>query len=356
MDILGLRDLPGKAGGGPDNPPKPRESPRASAPARQETLPRRFGDYLLTSWIGEDCLGRVYRALSLAEKVEFVRLRMLDSPELSRSALRDAALRRKAEPPPPPSRYRVRGEQLGLAGGVPYLAWNEVHGWTLDSLLAECRRVGNRLPLEHVVLIANGITLALDGGGPHGLVWPGFVSIANDGQVRLAGFGLTEAILPSHDQPRLSASLAPYLAPEARKERILGRNADVYSVAVVLLELLTGWRTPFPGLGKGVGGGEEFPHALGRLLQMSLANSRSRLATIGDFRRELGKLMVAENYRPSSFDFSRYLTNVSKGEKARRNRALAAETGIDSLHPPFIELDEAEIDTVLQKFWGRIEG
>lgn len=329
------------------------EEKKAASSARSETLPRRFGDYLLTSRLGEDCLGRVYRALSFAEKGEFVRLRVLSSPELSREALREAARKREPEAP---SRHRVRGERVGAVDGLPYIAWNEVHGWTLDALLSECRRVGTRLPLENTLLVANGITLALDGARPHGLVWPGFVSIEDDGQVRLAGSGLAAAILPSLDRPRLATSLAPYIAPEAREERVIGRNADVYSVAVIVLELLTGWRTPFPGLGKGLGAGEEFPHELGRLLQVSLAKSRSRLPSVGDFRRELGKLMVSENYRPSSFDFSRYLTNISRGEKARRNRALAAETGGEPDHLAFPVLDEVEIDTVLQKFWGRIEG
>ena len=134
---------------------------------------------------------------------------------------------------------------------------------------------------------------------------------------------------------------------------MLSRNADVYSAAVIVLELLTDWRTPFPGLGKGVGAA--LPHALGRILRVSLAKSRSRLATVGDLRRELGKLVVSESYRLSSFDFSRYLASIWKAEKSRRSRACAAakEPGPDLF--AFPALDEAEIDVALQRFWGQIK-
>lgn len=346
MDVLGLRDAVRRDESGRTG----RGNPRAAALSPAETLPRRFGEFLLTTRLNEDCLGQVYRALSLADKGEFVRLRILDSHELSRGAIAEAAGKRREAEPGQPSRHRVRDERMGVIGGIPYLAWNEVHGWTLDSLLAECRRVGARLPLEHVLLIANGITIALDAPTPHGLVWPGFVSIGDDGEVRLGGFGLAEAVLPSLSEKALFVSLSPYLAPEVYEEGLVSRNADVYSVALIILELLTDWRTPFPGLGKGVGAGDGFPHALGRLLQVSLAKSRSRLESVGDLRRELGKLVVSGHYRLSSFDFSRYLANITKAEKVRRGRA-GAKAG-EALPEP---IDETEIDTALQRFWGQIK-
>ena len=55
-----------------------------------ETLPRQFGNYLLTAALGQDALGRVYRALRREGDRGFTRLRILETPELSNDALLDA--------------------------------------------------------------------------------------------------------------------------------------------------------------------------------------------------------------------------------------------------------------------------
>jgi len=55
-----------------------------------ESLPRRFGPYLLTVPLGEDALGRVYRAIRLSGERTFVRLRILEGPEISEDPVLDA--------------------------------------------------------------------------------------------------------------------------------------------------------------------------------------------------------------------------------------------------------------------------
>lgn len=338
--------------------------PQAGFTDPREGLPRRFGDYLLTSRLGEDGLGRVYRALCLSEGGEFVRLRIFPPDELAAEPLQRAAERYRESNPRRPSPYRARGERVGAVLDTAFLSWNETSGWTLDSLLGDMRRRGRRLPLQNILLIADGITKALDSGGPHGLVWPGFVSISEDGEVRLGGFGLSEGVLPSLDGKALSETLSPYLAPEVLEEKRTGKNGDVYSVGVILLELLTGFRIPFPGLGRGMGAEDLFPHELGRLLAVALSKPRSRFSSIADLRRELGEFVVSGGYFPSSFHFSRNLNDFFRPRDARSKTSperteAAPETrasgGLPHEIPSFPLLDEAEIEAVLQRFWARIQ-
>src|SRR5262249_2290165 len=57
-------------------------------PNRTEKLPRRFGEFLLTSRLDEDALGAVYRGLALGgEEQEFVQVRLFNSPELAWTSL-----------------------------------------------------------------------------------------------------------------------------------------------------------------------------------------------------------------------------------------------------------------------------
>ncbi|MFN2387283.1 MAG: hypothetical protein ABR576_13530 [Thermoanaerobaculia bacterium] len=356
MGILGLGETWRRSR--PVEPPVAKAPP---APAREsEKLPRRFGDFLLTSRVGSDALGHVYRGLTLGETGDFVRVRLLDAPGLSREQLAETI--RTA---PPPLRrtpaQRPRGERLGLARGTAFLSWNEMHGWTLDALFRDLRRRGRRLPVEHVLLIIDGLAKALESGGPHGLVWPGFVSITRDGEARLGGFGLAPAILPALDAGNLSAALSPYMAPEALEERTASADGDVYSLAAIAIEALTDHPTPFAGLGRGAGADRLFPHDLARLLRTATGPRRQRFATPGDFRRELGQFMVGSGHLPSSFHFSRFLRDLDlprETASGARRTGTPAATEEDTAMPdvPVVPvLEEAEIESVLQKFWGQID-
>lgn len=343
---------------------RPMDAPVAKAPATTaddpEKLPRRFGEFLLTSHVGSDALGHVYRGLTLGETGDFVRVRLLDSPELGRERLAETV--RGAPPPPLRMPARPHGERLGLARGTAFLAWTEMHGWTLDALLRDLRRRGRRLPVEHVLLIIDGLAKALEAGGPHGLVWPGFVSISRDGEARLGGFGLAPAILPAMDGRSLSAALSPYLSPETMQERTASADGDVYSLAAIALEALTDSPAPFVGLGRGAGADRLFPHELARLLRTAMSRRRQRFATPGDFRRELGQFLVESGHLPSSFHFSRFLRDLdlprAAAGTATASRSDPPRDSGDSTMPdvPLVPvLEEAEIESVLQKFWAQID-
>ena len=192
-----------------------------------ETLPRPLGNYLLTAALGEDALGHEYRALRTGEGGGFVRFRALDAPELSEDAVLDA-IEENGEVHQFLKNPAVgRGVDMDAADGIPYIAWNEANGRTLKNLLLKCRNPPRKIPVEHALLIAEKIATALDHAYNttidgdrtlHGLVWPGFVAISDDGEIRLVGFGLAPGVLPALARPRLTREIANYLAPEERDQ------------------------------------------------------------------------------------------------------------------------------------------
>ena len=304
-----------------------------------DTLPRAFGDYVLTAALGEDALGREYRALPSSGEPGFLRLRILDSPELSADALIDAIESNGEVHSFLKNPAVARAVHMDAAEGIPYLVWSEPNGRTLAALLAKCRTPPRKIPVEHALLIVEKVATALDHAYNttidgdrtlHGLVWPGFIGISDDGEIRLSGFGLAPGVLGSLSRPRLAREIAPYLAPEEKAQARVGRNSDVYSVGVILLELLTGQPPASTDPLAVLRGSSESPPVpllpeLQAVLRLTLGPEETRYASPGDLRRELGKLLFSGPYSPSTFNLAYFLNDLFRDEIEAETRARNRE-------------------------------
>jgi protein TonB len=301
-----------------------------------ESFPRPFGRYLLTAPLGEDALGRVYRALRASGESGFFRLRILESPELSRDALLDAIQENGETHAFLQNIAIARGVDMDAVEGVPFVAWLEESGRTLDVLLEACRRTATEIPVEHSLLICEKIAAALDHAYNtmidgdrtlHGLVWPGFVSVADEGEIRLSGFGLAPGVLPSLHRPRVASAVTPYIAPEERATEKVGRNSDVYSVGVILLELLTGAAPQSDPLSllRDAAKPRALAPELAHVIRTALSPAEGRYGSSGDLRRELGRLLFSGSYSPSTFNLAYFLNDLFREEIEREVRSRARE-------------------------------
>ncbi len=131
--------------------------------------------------------------------------------------------------------------------GLPYLVMEYVRGQTLRDVLA--RR--GRLPLAEAVAVAESLLSAVAAAHRAGLVHrdvkPENVLIGEDNTVKVADFGLAQAVEASTEDPdgQLMATVA-YVAPELVTDGRADPRSDVYSAGIVLFEMLTG-RVPYTG-------------------------------------------------------------------------------------------------------------
>ena len=106
--------------------------------------PRHLGARLLVAPLGEDCLGSVYRALHANDERRFVRLRVLQSPELSPAAVFSAVARHGHRVTRLSHKAIVQNAELAIEDGTPFVCWYESAGWTLDIVLSKLRAAATR--------------------------------------------------------------------------------------------------------------------------------------------------------------------------------------------------------------------
>jgi serine/threonine-protein kinase len=135
----------------------------------------------------------------------------------------------------------------GEDGGVAFIVMELVHGDTLRQLID---REGG-LPVARAADIAYQVADALAVAHARGLVHrdvkPGNVLVQPDGRVKVTDFGIAKAADSGGEEltrTGMVVGTARYLAPEQVDGRAIDERVDVYSLGLVLYEMLCG-RAPF---------------------------------------------------------------------------------------------------------------
>jgi len=143
---------------------------------------------------------------------------------------------------------------LGRHGDAYFIAMDYVAGATLRALLDRLRAAGERLPVGISVEVAHRVADALDyahrerdaRGRPlrlvHRDVSPANVLLGFDGAVHLIDFGIAQAAISTRAPDAVLRGKFGYMSPEQVRGLPVDRRADVFSLGVVLHEMLAGER------------------------------------------------------------------------------------------------------------------
>ncbi|MFI1918764.1 Stk1 family PASTA domain-containing Ser/Thr kinase [Nocardia sp. NPDC020380] len=135
----------------------------------------------------------------------------------------------------------------GVDGEHPFLIMELVEGGTLRELLRE----RGPMPPHAVRAVAEPVLYAIGVAHANGLVHrdikPENVLISDNGDVKIADFGLVRAVAEAKiTSDSVILGTAAYLSPEQVTSGHADARSDVYSAGVLIFEMLTG-RTPFTG-------------------------------------------------------------------------------------------------------------
>jgi eukaryotic-like serine/threonine-protein kinase len=217
-----------------------------------------FGRYLLVERVAIGGMAEVFAAVARDDgpgrlyAVKRILPTLAEDRELVRMFLDEARLVVQLDHP-----GIVPVHDLGKQLGGYYIAMDYVAGRDLRAVADRFRRRGERLPVEVSAQVAARIADALDhahrGRGADGCalrvvhrdVSPANVLVGFDGGVRIIDFGIAQG---SHRPPPPVGAAAElrgkfgYMSPELVRGLPVDRRSDVFSLGVVLHELLTGER------------------------------------------------------------------------------------------------------------------
>ena len=277
----------------------------AHQPATQESLqtPRKIGRYEVKKILGRGAFGEVYQAhdgqLDRLVAIKVPRMSRLKSSAALQTYLNEARALAKMDHPAIIPIYDV-----GTTSEYPcYVVSKLVEGTDLQVL-----QQAETVPVEQVVKIVSRIADALHYAHKKGLVHrdvkPANILVDQQGEAYLADFGIALKDDDIGEGPEYVGTPI-YMSPEqvsGTSHRLDGRS-DIFSLGVVLYELLTG-RRPFRSdsdieLKEQISSMEakplrqindSIPEGLERICRKALAKSvNDRYSTAADFARDLRK-------------------------------------------------------------------
>ena len=222
--------------------------------ARVSLLGRALGHYRILSWLGAGGMGEVF----LAEDTRLERsvaLKVLP-PEVTSDPDRRERFTREARAASALNHPNVATiHDIGEVEGISFIAMEYVEGETLAQTIGH-----GPLPTPEVLHIAVQAADALDAAHAKGIIHrdikPANLMVTSRGQLKVLDFGLAKlgahrTTTASREAPR-AAGTAPgvmmgtvdYMSPEQVLGRVADHRSDLFSLGIVLYELLTA-RLPF---------------------------------------------------------------------------------------------------------------
>jgi len=204
-----------------------------------------LGRYRIESQIGRGAMGTVFRALDpVLERPVAIKTLNTDLPDDELAAVRARFVREAKSAGRLNHPNIVTIYDAGMAGDVAYIAMELLEGQSLQQMMKSGAAIRFDKAVDIVAQVAEGLDYAGRFGIVHRDIKPANIMISPAGIAKITDFGVARVPSSSMTDAGMLLGSPKYIAPEQVREESIDPRADVFSLGVVLYELLGG-RTPF---------------------------------------------------------------------------------------------------------------
>jgi len=208
-----------------------------------------LGRYQVTGVLGKGAMGKVYRgidpAINRPVALKTIRLDFINDPaefeELKERLYREAQAAGKLSHPNIVTIYDV-----GSEGPLQYIAMEYLEGQTLENLIKKKVKFNYRIIAQIITQMCQALEYAHERGIVHRDIKPANVMVLSDYRVKVMDFGIARIDSNSMTKTGIAMGTPNYISPEQLKGLPIDRRADLFSLGVVMYEMLLG-RRPFKG-------------------------------------------------------------------------------------------------------------
>ncbi len=230
--------------------------PSVDIPARTETIeaPREelttgstfAGRYQIIEELGRGGMGRVYRALDkkLNEEVAFklIKPEIASDKNIVQRFSNELKVARKIT-------HKNVGKMFDLneEAGTHYITMEYVSGQDLKGLIKQTGQLGVGTALSIVKQVCEGLSEAHKTGVVHRDLKPSNIMIDKDGNAKIMDFGIARSLTGKRiTGVGVMIGTPEYMSPEQVESKEIDQRSDIYSLGVILYEMVTG-QVPFEG-------------------------------------------------------------------------------------------------------------
>jgi serine/threonine-protein kinase len=212
-----------------------------------EGQPVSFGRYVVIEPLGMGAMGTVYKGKdpSIDRLVALKTIRLDSIADKSEIGELRERLSREAKAAGNLSHPNiVTIYDFGLQGNLQYIAMEYIEGYTLESVLERQLQLNYRIIASIVMQVCSALEYAHKMGIIHRDVKPANIMVMENFKVKVMDFGIAHFESSSMTQTGIAMGTPNYISPEQLKGKEVTPSSDIFSLGVVLYELLT-HRKPF---------------------------------------------------------------------------------------------------------------
>src|SRR5438309_3518167 len=196
--------------------------------------------YEILALLGQGGMGAVYKArdteLDRLVALKIIRPELTTNPEILKRFKQELILARQVT-----HRNVIRIFDLGQADGFKFITMEYLEGKDLRAVLREKGKLATEEAARIILQICRALEAAHSEGVIHRDLKPQNIMLDANGRAYVMDFGIARsAYLPGMTQTGALIGTPEYMSPEQAKGEVLGERSDIFSLGVILYELLIG--------------------------------------------------------------------------------------------------------------------